>query len=84
MTNCERIPLKTESIAFSGKQEKVDCMGLCATVYADGTDILIKAHPAVNDEDAFVLKNGGMITFGGCFYVKAESGNARIIYCKTL
>ena len=84
MTNCERIPLKTEGIAFSGKQVFIDCFGLEATIYAEDTDVLIKVNQAVNDEDAFILKNGETITFSGSFYLKADGGNARIVYCKTL
>ena len=83
--NCfEKLPVKTETVALSGKDVRIDAAGLEATLYAADGDAYIKANPGVKNEDAFVIKNGTYFTLNGAFYIGGDNAVVRILYCRTV
>ena len=82
MNYFERIPVRTEGVALTGEITEINCNGLEASLFADGSDVLIKADTAVSDDCVFILKNGERINLNGRFFVKADSGSLRVLYCR--
>ena len=80
----ERILVKTASVALSDEPAKVDAEGLEVTVRAGDSDVLLLANANDSDNDAFPITAGTSVTLRGTFYLKAQEGSARLLYCKLL
>ena len=80
----ERILVKTASVALSDVPALVDAYGLDVRVRGGDSDVLLLAIANDSYNDAFPFTAGTSVTLSGTFYLKAQEGSARLLYCKLL